>query len=180
MGAAALTVWNWLRAGVVVVLALVVQESLLIHIQFDGAHPDVMMLVAVAAGFVAGAGRGPVIGFGAGIAADLFVTTPFGMTGLVGAVLAYCVAVASFSLVRTSPTLQVVAGAAGTAAGLCLYATLGGLLGYPKMLQLQLVPALVVAIPAAAILAIPVIRLMQWAMRPSPVSLRPRERSRLW
>ena len=175
-----MTMWNWVRAGLVVILALLVQESLLVHVHFHGAHPDVMILVAVAAGFVAGAGRGPVIGFGAGIVADLFLTTPFGMTALVGAVLAYGVAVASFSLVRTSPTLQIVAGAAGTAAGLCLYATLGALLGYPKMLQLQLIPALVVATPSAAILAIPVIRLMQWAMRPSPASLRPGERARLW
>jgi rod shape-determining protein MreD len=174
------TLWNWVRAGVVIVLSLLFQESVLIHIHFDGAHPDVMLLVAVAGGFVAGAGRGPVIGFGAGLASDLFLPTPFGMTALVGALIAYCVAVASFSLVRTSPTLQVVAGAAGTAAGLCAFATLGALLGYPKMLQLELVPALVVATPAAVVLAVPAIRLMQWAMRPSPASLRPRERARLW
>jgi rod shape-determining protein MreD len=175
------TAWTWVRAGVVIALAVVVQESLLVDIHFDGAHPDVLILVAVAGGYVAGPGRGPVIGFVAGVAADLFVPTTFGMSSLVYAVLAYCVAVAAFSLVRTSVALQVVAGGLGTAAGLCLYATLGALLGFPKMLQLQLVPAIAVATPAAVILAVPVIRLMQWAMTPrSAASLRPTQGARLW
>jgi rod shape-determining protein MreD len=175
------TGWNWARALLVVGLAVVVQESLMVDIHFDGAHPDVLILVAVAAGYVAGPGRGPVIGFLAGVAADLFVPTTFGMSSLVYAVLAYFVAIAAFNLVRTSLALQVAAGGLGTAAGLCLYATLGALLGYPQMLRLELVPAIAVATPAAAILAVPTIRLMQWAMTPrSAVSLRPTQRARLW
>jgi rod shape-determining protein MreD len=174
------TVWNWVRAAVVVLIAVVVQESLMLDVQFRGAHPDVLILVAVAAGYVCGPGRGPVIGFAAGVAADLFLPTTFGMSALVFAVLAYCVAIAAFSFVRTSLALQIVAGAAGTAAGLCLYATLGALLGYPKMIQLELIPALAVATPVAAILAVPAVRLMQWAMLPRTSSLRPSQRAKLW
>ena len=120
------------------------------------------------------------MGFGAGIVADLFLPTTFGMSALVGAVLAYCVAVSTSSLVRSSLALQVVTGAAGTAAGLCLFATLGALLGFPEMLKLDLVPALALSSPVAAVLAVPAIRLTGWAVAPRSTSVRPNVQSRSW
>jgi hypothetical protein len=137
-----------------------------------------MFLVPVAAGYVGGGSKGTVIGFGSGVIADLFVPTTFGMSALVGAVLAYCVAVATSGLVRSSVPLQVVAGAGGTAAGLCLYATLGAVLGYPKMVTIQLVPALVIGTPTAAILAVPAMRLMRWALGARTAA--EREGARAW
>jgi rod shape-determining protein MreD len=148
----------------VVLIALLVQHAVLDHWQIAGTHPDVMLLVAVAAGYVGGSGRGAVVGFGAGVVADLFLPTTFGMTALVGAVLAYCIGSATSSLVRSSVALQIVTGAGGTAAGLCLYATLGAVLGYPGMLNHDLVPALAVSTPVAAVLAVPAMRLMAWAI----------------
>jgi rod shape-determining protein MreD len=131
-----------------------------------GAYPDVTFLVAAAAGYVAGPSRGIVVGFAAGVVADLFVPTPFGMSALVGALIAYFVAIATKSLVRSSPALQIVSGAAATAAGLCAFAILGAVLGYPKMLDLQLAPALVISTPFAALLAVPATRLLDWAVGP--------------
>ena len=46
---------NPVRLGVVVITALLLQVSLFSQFSFDGARPDVMILVAVAGGFVAGA-----------------------------------------------------------------------------------------------------------------------------
>jgi len=159
-----MSVGNWARAALVVLLALLVQQALLDHLRIAGTHPDVILLVAVAAGYVGGAGRGSIVGFGAGVAADLLLPTTFGMTALVGAVLAYGIAVTTSSLVRSSVALQVVTGAAGTAAGLCLYATLGAVLGYPAMLNHDLVPALAVSTPVAAVLSVPTMRLVAWAI----------------
>ena len=161
---------NWLRTGVVVLLALLVQQAVLDHMRIAGTHPDVMLLVAVAAGYVGGSGRGAVVGFAAGVVADLFLPTTFGMSALVGAVLAYCVGVATSSLVRSSVALQIVTGAAGTAAGLCMYATLGAVLGYPGMLKHDLVPALAVSTPVAALLAVPAMRLVAWAITSDSVA----------
>ena len=159
-----MSVGNWARAALVVLLALLVQQALLDHLRIAGTHPDVILLVAVAAGYVGGAGRGSIVGFGAGVAADLLLPTTFGMTALVGAVLAYGIAVTTSSLVRSSVALQVVTGAAGTAAGLCLYATLGAVLGYPAMLNHDLVPALAVSTPVASVLSVPTMRLVAWAI----------------
>jgi rod shape-determining protein MreD len=171
---------NWVRTGVMVLVALTVQQTVLVHIMVGRVHPELMFLVAVAAGYVAGPGRGAVIGFIAGIVADLFVPTTFGMSALVGAVLAYCVGVATSGLVKTSVALQVVTGAAGTAAGLCLYATLGALLGFPSMLNLDLVPALALSTPVAALLAVPAIRLARWAVVVRSAIARPSAGSRSW
>lgn len=159
-----MSVGNWAKAVLVVLLALLVQQALLDHLRIAGTHPDVIFLLAVAAGYVAGAGRGTVVGFGAGVVTDLFLPTTFGMSALVGAVLAYGIAVTTSSLVRSSIALQVVTGAAGTAAGLCLYATLGAVLGYPAMLNHDLVPALAVSTPVAAVLSVPTMRLVAWAI----------------
>jgi rod shape-determining protein MreD len=175
-----LTIGNWIRTGFVVIVGLTVQQTLLDHITSGTIHPDDMFVLAVAAGYVAGPGRGAVIGFGAGVVTDLFLPTTFGMSALVGAVLAYCVGVATSSLVRSSVALQVVTGAAGTAAGLCMYATLGAVLGYPSMLKLDLLPALVLSIPAAALLAVPAIRLMHWAVTPRSTATRANVGSRTW
>jgi rod shape-determining protein MreD len=164
----------------VVLIALVVQQTILIHIRAGATHPDDMFLVAVAAGYVSGPGRGAVVGFSAGIVADLFLPTTFGMSALVGAVLAYCVGVSASSLVRSSLALQMVSGAAGTAAGLCLFATLGALLGFPEMLKLDLVPALALSTPVAAVLAVPAIRIMGWALTPDSTTVRPNVQSRSW
>jgi rod shape-determining protein MreD len=159
------TAGNWFRVGVVIFVALLVQQGLLVDITFAREHPDIMFLIPVAAGYVGGPGRGTVIGFCSGLAADLLLPTTFGMSALIGALVAYAVGVATLSLVRSSGALQVVTGAAGTAAGMCLYATLGAVLGTPTMLKVNLVPALVVGTPAAAILAIPVMSLMRWALK---------------
>lgn len=159
-----MTAGNWARAALVVVLGLLVQQALLDHVRIAGTHPDVMLLVAVAAGYVGGPGRGAVVGFGAGVAADLLLPTTFGMSALVGAVLAYGIAVSTSSLVRSSVALQVVTGAVGTAVGLCLYATLGAVLGYPGMVTHDLAPALAVSTPIAALLAVPAMRVVAWAI----------------
>jgi hypothetical protein len=50
--------------------------------------------------------------------------------------------------------------------GLSVYAILGAVLGEPGILRTDLVPALVVATPAAVVLATPVVRLVAWAMPP--------------
>ncbi len=171
---------NWFRTGVMVVVALIVQQTLLLHLSVGGTHADDMFLVAVVAGYVAGPGRGAVVGFSSGIAADLLMPTTFGMSALVGAVLAYCVGIATSSLVRSSLALQVVTGGAGTAAGLSLYATLGAVLGYPSMLHLDLVPAVALSTPVAALLAVPAVRLARWALVPSSTTPRPKVGSRSW
>jgi rod shape-determining protein MreD len=153
----------------VVFVVLVVQHGLLDGIRIGGAHADAMLLLPVAAGYVAGPDRGAVFGFATGLVADLFLPTTFGLSALVGCLLGYATGLATAGLVRSSWWLPVIVAAGATAAGLTAYAILGAVLGEPGDLTIDLVPALVVAVPAAAVLATPVLRLVAWALSPVAV-----------
>jgi len=163
----ALTSADLARSTIVIVVVLVVQNTLLDTVRVGGAHPDAMLLLPVAAGYAAGPDRGAVFGFFSGLVADLFLPTPFGLSALVGCLLGYATGLATRGLVRSSWWLPPVVAVIATAAGMGAYAILGGVLGDPGMLKTYLAPALVVATPAAALLAVPVLRFVAWAV-PEP------------
>ena len=152
------------RTTVMLVVVVVVQHALLDSVRVAGAHAEIMLLVPVMAGYTAGPERGAVVGFVAGLVADLFLPTTFGLSGLVGCLLGYGTGLATAGLVRTSWWLPPIVAAAATSAGLTAYAILGTVLGEPALLSAYLPAALAVAVPAAALLAIPVLRLVAWAV----------------
>ena len=152
------------RYSVVLLLVLAAQHTLLDSLRIGGAHPEAMLLLPAAAGYVGGPERGAVVGFATGLVADLLLPTTFGLSALVGCLVGYATGYATRGLVRTSWWLPVVTFAAATAAGLCGYAILGAVLGNPGMLTVDLGPALAVATPAAAVLATPVLGLVRWSV----------------
>ncbi len=152
------------RASVVVFIVLAVQLTLIDAVRITGAHADAMILLAVAAGYVGGPERGATFGFAAGLVADLFLPTTFGLSALVFCLVGFATGLATEGLVRSSWWLPPLVAAAATAAGAAGYAILGALLGTPGMLSVDLVPTLVVAVPGAAILATPVLRMVAWAV----------------
>jgi rod shape-determining protein MreD len=155
------------RSTIVLFVVLAVQQTLLDSVRVGGAHPDAMLLLPIAAGYVAGPDRGAGFGFAAGVLADLFLPTTFGLSALVGCLLGYGTGLATRGLVRSSWWLPPVVAAGATSAGLVLYAILGAVLGQPGVVTTSLVPALVVATPAAAVLATPVVRFVAWALPPA-------------
>jgi rod shape-determining protein MreD len=152
------------RVTIVLFVVLAVQNTLLDGIRVAGAHPDAMLLLPVAGGYVAGPDRGAGFGFAAGLLADLFLPTTFGLSALVGCILGYGTGLATRGLVRSSWWLPLIVSAGATAVGLSMYAILGAVLGEPGVLRTDLVPALVVAVPADLVLATPVVRMVGWAL----------------
>jgi rod shape-determining protein MreD len=163
----ALTTADVARSTIVIVVVLLVQHTLLDLVVVDGAHPDLMLLLPVAAGYAAGPDRGAVFGFITGLVADLFLPTPFGLSALIGCLLGFATGTATRGLVRSSWWLPPVVAAVATAAGMGAYAILGAVLGDPAMLRTYLVPALVVGTPSAALFAVPLLRLVAWGV-PEP------------
>jgi rod shape-determining protein MreD len=159
------------RCTIVMCVVVAVQNTLLDSIRVAGAHPDAMLLLPVAAGYVAGPDRGAAFGFVAGLLADLFLPTTFGLSALVGCLVGYGTGLAVRGLVRSSWWLPPLVAAGATAVGLSMYAILGAVLGDPGALRTDLAPALVVAAPAAVVLATPVVRMVGWAL-PAAVSSR--------
>ncbi|WP_328677836.1 rod shape-determining protein MreD [Streptomyces sp. NBC_00322] len=121
-----------LLSTTLVVVALVIQVSVLARLQLPGAVPDLLLLVVLGLAFVYGHMAGAFIGFGAGLLADLAPPADHaaGRYALVLCVIGYLA-----GLVRpdngqlksaTGPMLVVVAAAIGST---LLYAGVGALVG---------------------------------------------------
>lgn len=164
-----MTTADFARSTIVVFIVLAIQETLLDSVRVAGAHPDLMLLLPVCAGYVGGPERGAWFGFASGLVADLFLPTTFGLSALVGCLLGYAVGLVTVGLVRSSWWLPPVVAAGATAAGMVVYAILGALLGEPQQLTTYLAPAVAVAVPSAAVLAIPLLRFVSWGV-PHPSS----------
>lgn len=66
----------------VIVIAVLVQLTLFSSFSFDGARPEILVLVVLAVGHRIGPEEGAVVGFATGLAFDMFLTTPLGFTAL--------------------------------------------------------------------------------------------------
>ncbi|WP_405847781.1 rod shape-determining protein MreD [Streptomyces niveus] len=115
-----------------VVVALVVQVSVLARLQLPGAVPDLLLLVVVALALVYGHTSGALIGFGAGLLADLAPPADHaaGRYALVLCLIGYLAGLAkpdSGQLRTALGPMVVVVGAAVTTT--LLYAGVGALVG---------------------------------------------------
>ena len=77
------------QGALLLLAALVIHTSVLSGIRLQGVRPDLMLLIAVCAGLVAGPERGAIVGFAAGLASDLFLQTPLGLSALTFTVVAF-------------------------------------------------------------------------------------------
>jgi rod shape-determining protein MreD len=150
-----------LKAALVLVVALVLQITLVGDLRVLGSMGDLMLVLVVAAGITGGPDRGITWGFAAGVLYDLVLDTPFGLTALTYAVVGYAVGLVGAALGRTSGWWPVVlAGVAGMAQAV-LYTCIGILIG--TQFPLGHVPGigLVMAI-VAAVLVTPMLRVLWW------------------
>jgi rod shape-determining protein MreD len=156
-----------LRALLLVVVTLLVQETIVLDLTVRGVHPDIMILLPVAAGIVAGPEEGALMGFVAGMAADLLLPTPFGLTALVGCLVGFAVGATTGSITREVWWFPAVVALAASVAWVMLYAVLGAVLGQGQFVQVDLVAVVLVVAVVNAILAAPAVRVTAWALGPS-------------
>ncbi|MFI6639721.1 rod shape-determining protein MreD [Streptomyces sp. NPDC050504] len=121
-----------LLSTALVVVALVIQVSVLARLQLPGAVPDLLLLVVLGLAFVYGHVGGALIGFGAGLLADLAPPADHaaGRYALVLCVIGYLAGLVRPENGRlksaTGPMAVVVAAAIGST---LLYALVGALVG---------------------------------------------------
>jgi rod shape-determining protein MreD len=154
------------RMFLVMVLFLVVQSTIGLDLHVDGVHPDLMLLLPIGGALAVGAEEGAVIGFVAGLAADLFLPTPFGLSALVYCLLGFGVGLATVAIDKDVWWLAPVVALAGSAGATMLYAVLGAVLGQEQFLRVNLVAVVLVVSVTNAVLAAPAVRLVRWAVRP--------------
>jgi rod shape-determining protein MreD len=153
-----------LKVAILVAVTTLVQYTVGIDFKVAGASPDLFYLLPVAAGIVGGSVEGAVVGFCAGMAADLLTTTPFGLTALVGTLIGAAVGVGTGNLVRQVWWFPSVVALCASAVAVMLYAVLGAVLGNDQFLHVGLPAVVVVVAVVNAVLAAPAVRFSRWAL----------------
>jgi rod shape-determining protein MreD len=150
------------RAAGVLVLALVVQSAVVVDLRVLGVHGELLLLVPIAAGLTIGPDRGAVAGFIAGMALDLLVTTPFGLSALTYSLVGYGVGAFQAGVLRTSRWLPIVAALAGTALGVAFFALAATVVGEEGLLRGELGRVALVASVMNGLLVLPAVRIARW------------------
>jgi rod shape-determining protein MreD len=154
----------FLRPAVVVLTAVVVHAAVFPQLRIAGVSADVLLLVAVAAGMAAGAERGAVVGFVAGLGADCFLQTPFGLSALVLSVVGWGVGAFHETVLHPARWVVVLVGLVASAAGVVLYALAGAALGEQHLLTARL-PVIVGVVAAVNALLTPAaVAVLRWAL----------------
>jgi rod shape-determining protein MreD len=153
---------NPVRLAVVVLVGLVLQVCLFSRFSYDGARPDVMVLLAIAGGFVMGSERGAVVGFTAGLAFDVLLTTPLGLSALVYTLVAYGVGAVGTTVVRSSPWIPPAVVGGASVAAMLLYAVVAEVFGQAAFTGPPLTAIVVVVSAVNAVLAPLAVRAMRW------------------
>jgi rod shape-determining protein MreD len=153
-----------LRRGVLLTFAvLVVQVGVVSDLEAFEALGDLVLLLAIAAGSVGGADRGATYGFGAGLAYDLLLDTPFGLSALVYAVVGYGVGMAYAWVLQPRWWFHLVAAFVASVGAVVLAVGVSSLLG-SSYAGGEVVRIAGVVSAWNVALMLPARRLVQWAV----------------
>lgn len=117
------------RVGLVAFVALLMQLSVVNRIEVAGVTGNILVVVAVAGGFTAGPERGALIGFGVGLAYDLLLTSPLGLTAIVYTVVGYVAGKVAAALIRSSRLAGVVLAVLAAPIAMLTWVIVGALFG---------------------------------------------------
>lgn len=150
------------RTSLILTVALTLQLGLAPRLGLFGVQGDLLLLVAIAAGIAAGPDRGAAIGFVAGLAYDLMLQTPFGLSALTYAIVAYLVGGLQDSVLRAAWWIPVATAAAASTLGVILYGVFGTVLG-EDLVGLSLLRIAVIVGGLNTVAAPVVVRAMRWS-----------------
>ena len=117
------------RTALVVAIGLLLQLSLFADTPVFGVTPDVVLLTAIGIGLAGGPERGALAGFAGGLLLDCTVTTPFGLSALVGASTGYVVGGLQHAVLGSTWWTPLAVAGIASSAGTLAYGILGALLG---------------------------------------------------
>lgn len=148
------------RVALVGLITLLLQIVVFSDMNIGGARPNVVLLFAIAAGLEADAERGAVAGFALGLAFDLLLDTPVGLSALTLTLVGWGVGSAKDVVLRSSWVISLALVAAASAVGTLLYAALAVVFGVT--VEAGRLPAIVGVIVVVNLL---VSRPLRWALR---------------
>jgi rod shape-determining protein MreD len=151
------------RLVLVVITLVVLQTTVFTHLRVFGAVPDLCLVATVAIAYEEGPQTGALFGFLSGLALDLFLASPAGLSALANACTGYGVGVFQGGLVRESRLLPVILGGIGGLVGGTIFVVVGGIAGQSGYFTLTSVRIVIVAAIYDAIVAPLVFPFVRWA-----------------
>jgi rod shape-determining protein MreD len=175
-----LSVGAFVRVGVLLVLAVVLQLSALSQLDILGGHVDLVVLVVAAVAYYGGSVPGSAAGFAAGFLLDLLSGATMGASSLVLTAVGY--AVGRYREVRdpSHGLMPIAAGAAATAGWVVAFAAVSLMLDIGARVSPLVIRDMIVTVLLSALLALPVFtgcrRLLRPALAVDPLEVRRRRR----
>lgn len=151
------------RLSLLLVVGLTFQFAVAARMEVFGVQGDLMLLIAICAGLATGAERGARLGFLTGLSFDLLLQSPFGLSALTYALVAFVAGSLQDSVLRATWWIPVATAAAMSALGVILYGVFGTMVG-EDLLSTDLLRVALVVSGLNAIAAPIVLRAVRWAV----------------
>lgn len=145
-------------------LLVILHTAVFPQLRVADVAADVLLVVGICAGIVGGPERGAAMGFAAGLLADCFLQTPFGLSAL-----AYCLVgwgVGSFQtrILHATWWIPMLTAAVAGGAGAALYVVLGAVVGQEHLWSVRVLPIVGITALWSAVLVPVVLRVVRWAL----------------
>jgi rod shape-determining protein MreD len=118
-----------LAVGAIIVTAVLLQSTVFSQLRLLGVRPELLYLVTILIALQEGPNEGAIVGFTCGLAQDMLLDQPKGITALTLTLLGYAVGMARQYIVSPSPLVPTIVVAIGTAVGVGFYEIVTFLLG---------------------------------------------------
>ncbi len=158
------------RLPPVLLVAVVLHTAVFPQLRVFGVAADVLLLVAIAAGLSGGADRGAAVGFCAGLLADCFLQTPFGLSALTYSLVGYGVGAFQATVLHQGRWITLMTTFVASAIGVLLFAAIATVVGHDDMVTLRLFGIAGVVASINAAMALGAVRALSWAVEPSMAS----------
>jgi rod shape-determining protein MreD len=171
---------TFVRLGLLLALAVILQISALTQIGPVGGHSDVVVLVVAAVAYYAGSVPGCATGFAAGFMLDLATGATMGASSLVLTAVGYGVGRVREVHDPSHGLLPVAVGAGATAVWVAAFAAVSFMLDIGARVSPLVIRDMLVTVALNALLALPVFVAVRRLLRPSlavdPLEVRRRRR----
>jgi rod shape-determining protein MreD len=153
------------KASLVVLIGLVLHTAVLPNVRLADVRPDFMLLLAVLGGLAAGPQIGAVFGFACGLAVDLVLQSPLGLSALTFCLIGFAVGTFQGVLIRSAFWLTPAVAAAASGIGVLTFAVLGAVLGQSHLVHTGTLAVVGIVALLNGLLAPPAARAVAWALR---------------
>ena len=118
-----------LALAAIIITAVLLQSTVFSQLRLLGVRPELLYLVTILVALQEGPNEGALVGFTAGLAQDMFLDQPKGITALTLTLLGYTGGMARQYIVSPSPLVPTIVVAIATALGVAFYEIVTFLLG---------------------------------------------------